>query len=46
MDDSWEPRTVLVADVPDCVAPYKATLGAVPSFVETPTVAADEMLFN
>ncbi|ETP22193.1 hypothetical protein F441_04444 [Phytophthora nicotianae CJ01A1] len=26
MDESWEPRTVLLADVPDCVAAYEATL--------------------
>ncbi|ETP38248.1 hypothetical protein F442_14088 [Phytophthora nicotianae P10297] len=26
MDDSWEPRAVLLADVPDCVAAYEAAL--------------------
>ncbi|KAG3128981.1 hypothetical protein PI126_g21157 [Phytophthora idaei] len=26
MPDSWEPRAVLVADVPDCVAAYEASL--------------------
>ncbi|KAG3126296.1 hypothetical protein PI126_g22387 [Phytophthora idaei] len=26
MPDSWEPRAVLVADVPDCMAAYEASL--------------------
>ncbi|GMF41007.1 unnamed protein product [Phytophthora fragariaefolia] len=32
MDDSWEPREVLLADVPDCVEAYEASLpqGATP----------------
>ncbi|GMF36768.1 unnamed protein product [Phytophthora fragariaefolia] len=31
MPDSWEPREVLLEDVPDCVAAYEATLGGVAS---------------
>ncbi|ETN05070.1 hypothetical protein PPTG_23532 [Phytophthora nicotianae INRA-310] len=46
MPDSWEPRDVLLADVPDCVAAYEADLAPVTDRAEDAPSQAPPPLFT